>query len=203
MSGVHMILFQATNLANLILFCSFLDGSIISFIFYCLGVITVTSVLTLVLFSGRAGKILDTTAKRVVILAGGSNLYKNQGGGSSSSDDSDKEKDNDKDQDKDKDKKVETETNDSNSDSNTAYKYSIFVVFMINQIKLNTNIKITQSFSLLGLIMSQLNLNVDETASKLTQLSYGVLLLSLIALICFINVVGFMITYIFLQKGNS
>jgi len=69
--------------------------------------------------------------------------------------------------------------------------------------KLKTkNIQISQSFSLFGFIMSQWNLNVDETASNLTQISYGFLLLSLISLICFINVLGFFITYILIQKGN-
>jgi hypothetical protein len=47
---------------------------------------------------------------------------------------------------------------------------------MINQLKFNTNIQRTQSFSLFGFIFSQLNLNVDETASSLTQISYGVFL---------------------------
>jgi hypothetical protein len=73
---------------------------------------------------------------------------------------------------------------------------------MINQLKLNKNIEITQSFSLFGFIFSQLNINIDETASSLTQISYGVFLLSLVALICFINVVGFMLTYFLIQKGN-
>jgi heme/copper-type cytochrome/quinol oxidase subunit 2 len=43
----------------------------------------------------------------------------------------------------------------------------------MNHFKLNKNIQITQSFSLLGFILSQLNLNVDDTASHLTQISYG------------------------------
>jgi len=34
--------------------------------------------------ASRAGKILDTAAKLVVIAAGSSNLYKNHGGGSGS-----------------------------------------------------------------------------------------------------------------------
>ena len=72
----------------------------------------------------------------------------------------------------------------------------------INQFKLNTNIKITQSFSLLGFVMSQLNLNVDETSSNFTQVFYGFLSLSLVALFCLINIVGFLITYILIQNGN-
>jgi uncharacterized membrane protein len=73
---------------------------------------------------------------------------------------------------------------------------------MINHFKLKRNIKISQSFSLFGLIFSQLNLTVDDTASSLTQFSYGFFLLSFVALICFINVLGFMITYILIQQGD-
>jgi hypothetical protein len=73
---------------------------------------------------------------------------------------------------------------------------------MINKFKLNTNIKTTQSFSLFSFVMSQLNINIDETASSLTRVSYGVFLLSLVGLLCFINVLGFMITYVLIQKGN-
>ena len=76
------------------------------------------------------------------------------------------------------------------------------VFFIIHLFKLNINIKITHSFSLFGLIMSQLNLNVEDTASNLIQISYGFFLLSLVALVCFLNVVGFMITYILIQQGN-
>jgi len=72
-----------------------------------------------------------------------------------------------------------------------------------NQFKLNRNIQITQSFAVFGYIFSQLNLNVEDTASSFTQNSYGFLLLSLIALICFINVLCFMVTYILIQKGDS
>lgn len=73
---------------------------------------------------------------------------------------------------------------------------------IISHFKLNKNIKITQSLSLFGLIFSQLNLNVDDSASSLTQISYGVFLLSFVALFCFINVLGFLITYILIQQGN-
>ena len=85
------------------------------------------------------------------------------------------------------------------------YKFSSLLVWdkiNINITLSGNKIKITQSFSIFSLILSLLNLNVDDTASNLTQISYGYLLLSLVALICFINVLGFMITYILIQKGN-
>ena len=49
------------------------------------------------------------------------------------------------------------------------------VFLIINHFKLNRNIQITQSFSLFSFILSQLNLNVDDTASSFTQISYGFL----------------------------
>ena len=111
--------------------CSGLIGTVSgSLIFVCFGILVV--ILPLVYLAGRAGKILDTVAKVVVIAAGSSNLYKKHGGGSGSSgDDSDKDKDKDKDKEKpneDKEKedtKIDNDTkktNDSNTDGNTASK---------------------------------------------------------------------------------
>ena len=51
-----------------------LDSSILDLIILCFGVLTFT--LPLVLFSGRAGKILDAAAKVVVLLAGVINIPK-------------------------------------------------------------------------------------------------------------------------------
>ena len=48
---------------------------------------------------------------------------------------------------------------------------------MINHFNLK-NIKISQSFSLFSFLFSQRNLNVNNTASSLTQISYGFFLLS-------------------------
>jgi len=62
--------------------------------------------------------------------------------------------------------------------------------------------KLSQSFSLFGVVLSQLNINVEDTASNLTQISYGIFLISLVALCCFINIMGFLITYILIQKSN-
>lgn len=57
----------------------------------------------------------------------------------------------------------------------------------------------SKSFSL-AFILSQLDINITENASKFTQLSFSVFLFSLIALLCFLNVIGFLIAYIFIEK---
>jgi hypothetical protein len=114
------------NLQDLLIFSYLpLASSIFGLIFACFGFLTV--IIPLVYLAGRAGKILDTAAKVVVILAGSSNLYKNHGGSYGSSDDSDKDKNKEKDKDKDKTNEDKNEnetktTNDSSSDSNTASK---------------------------------------------------------------------------------
>lgn len=59
----------------------------------------------------------------------------------------------------------------------------------------------SKSFSL-PLILSYLDINIPDNASTLTNWSFSVFLLSLIALICFINVLGFLFVYILIQKGN-
>lgn len=57
------------------------------------------------------------------------------------------------------------------------------------------------SFSL-PLILSNLNINVGNDDSNLVQLSYGVFLISLVALICFIKIIGYIIVYFLIQSSN-
>ena len=76
----------------------------------------------------------------------------------------------------------------------------LIIVNRISQIKHN-KINLSYSFSF-PLILSSLDINITDADSSLTQFSYGVFLLSLIALICFINIIGFMIGYILVQRGN-
>ena len=201
-----MILINLTQLTNfnlqdLLLLCSYLalNISIFYLIFACLAILTVT--LPFVIFYGRIGKNLNTAAKLVVIAACSSNLYKNQEAVLV------------------RVKMTKTKTNTKIKQLKKKEEYKKLIIKLkklvirtqmviqqrsnqwINHFKLNRNIKITQSF-LFGFIFSQLDLNVDDTASNLTQISYGFFLLSLVALICFINVIGFMITYIIIQQGN-
>lgn len=76
----------------------------------------------------------------------------------------------------------------------------LIIVNRISQIKHN-KINLSYSFSF-PLILSSLDINITDADSSFTQFSYGVFLLSLIALICFINIIGFMIGYILIQRGN-
>jgi hypothetical protein len=101
-------------------FFSSLDFSFFYLIFSCFGVITV--ILAFVLFSLRAGKILDAAAKIGAIVAGISVTYTNHGGGSGSTGDAsdkntEKETKNDN-----KDETDTKKTNDSKSDGNTTTK---------------------------------------------------------------------------------
>jgi len=66
---------------------------------------------------------------------------------------------------------------------------------------LTNNKNVSQSFSL-AFILSFLDINIPETASTLTHFSFSIFLLALVSLLCFINVLGFLIAYIFIQNGN-
>ena len=63
------------------------------------------------------------------------------------------------------------------------------------------NNKLSESSSF-GFIFSLLDINIPEHASTLTQFSFSVFLLSLVALFCFINVLDYFIVYILIQKGD-
>lgn len=64
---------------------------------------------------------------------------------------------------------------------------------------MESNIK--HSF-LFGWIINNLDINVSNSDPDITQLVYGVFLLSLIAFLCFINILGYLIAYYLLQRGN-
>lgn len=74
------------------------------------------------------------------------------------------------------------------------------MILQVIQKAINKN-SLIKSFSL-PFILSNLNINVPENASSLTNVSYGVFLLSLIALFCFINIIGFFTVYILVLKGD-
>jgi putative copper export protein len=66
---------------------------------------------------------------------------------------------------------------------------------MINKQKYNG----THSF-IFPLFLSYFDINANELNSNISQLSYGVFLLSLIALLCFINIVGYVLSYYLIQQ---
>jgi hypothetical protein len=55
---------------------------------------------------------------------------------------------------------------------------------------------------LLTWILSNLNIDVGSSDSDVAQLAYAVFLLSLIAILCFLNILGYFGAYYFIQKGN-
>jgi len=58
-----------------------------------------------------------------------------------------------------------------------------------------------QSF-LFSWILTNLDINVNSSDPDITQLAYGVFLLSLIAFLCFLNIIGYLLAYYLIQKGN-
>jgi hypothetical protein len=61
--------------------------------------------------------------------------------------------------------------------------------------------KHSESFSF-AFILSFLDITIPDHASTLTQFSFSVFLLSLVALFCLINILAYLLTYIFIQKGD-
>lgn len=55
---------------------------------------------------------------------------------------------------------------------------------------------------LFGWIITNLDVNITNTDPDITQLIYGVFLLSLIAFLCFINIVGYLLAFYLIQKSN-
>lgn len=58
-------------------------------------------------------------------------------------------------------------------------------------------------FILFPYILSKLDISVSDSNSSITQYYYGVFLLSLIALLCLINIIGFMVTYIIINEKKN
>ena len=70
---------------------------------------------------------------------------------------------------------------------------------LLNIVNKNHKYKFHYSF-ILPLIFSKLDIDVSNI--KVTDFSYAILILSIIALYSFINIIGYMLSYIFIQNGN-
>jgi len=63
----------------------------------------------------------------------------------------------------------------------------------------NNNMKYLFSFPF---IFYNLDVNVSDSDPMITQLAYGVFLLSLVAFFCLINIIGYLLAYYLIQKGD-
>nr|YP_010990970.1 hypothetical protein UYP79_mgp001 [Pappia fissilis]WOX61243.1 hypothetical protein [Pappia fissilis] len=81
--------------------------------------------------------------------------------------------------------------------------FIFFIILAIKQLKMfkiKNKINLSYSFSLTFILS---NLDIDVTNSDIAlQAFYGVFLLSLIAFVCFINIIGYIIVYIYIDKMN-
>jgi hypothetical protein len=64
---------------------------------------------------------------------------------------------------------------------------------------MNNQIKYLFSFPF---VLSNLNINVNDSDPIITQFAYGVLLISLVAFFCFINIAGYIIVIYLIQKSD-
>jgi hypothetical protein len=70
---------------------------------------------------------------------------------------------------------------------------------LVNKVPTENNLKHSFLFSW---ILTNLDINISNSDSDITQLAYGIFLLSLIAILCFINILGYFMAYYFIQRGN-
>lgn len=54
----------------------------------------------------------------------------------------------------------------------------------------------------LGFILSYLDINIPEKAEPITNFSFGIFLLSLISLLCLINIIAYFTVYVLILQGN-
>src|SRR5258708_38762991 len=64
---------------------------------------------------------------------------------------------------------------------------------------MKNNIKYLYSFPV---ILNNFSVSASDSDPVVSQLAYGVFLISLVALFCFINILGYIISYYLIQKGN-
>ena len=74
------------------------------------------------------------------------------------------------------------------------------IVKQLKMFKIKNKINLSYSFAL-PFILSNLNIDVTNSSS-LVQIFYGIFLLSLIGFLCFINIIGYIIVYIYIGNMN-
>jgi hypothetical protein len=71
---------------------------------------------------------------------------------------------------------------------------------VVNKVpKMDNKIKYLFSFPF---VLSNLNINVNDSDPIITQFAYGVLLISLVAFFCFMNIAGYVIVIYLIQKSD-
>ena len=79
----------------------------------------------------------------------------------------------------------------------------IMIILKIIKLRnlIKNKIELSKS-SLIPVILSKLDINLTDSSTTTTHLSYGVFMLSLIALLCFIKIMNYMLVYVIIQRGN-
>lgn len=91
--------------------------------------------------------------------------------------------------------------NKGNKSESNASKSILFSIFINSLKSKKENIKIRHSF-ILTFILNTIDINIPEGSEALTNYAFGVMLMSLVALLCFINVLGYFISFYILDKYN-
>jgi len=100
-----------------------------------------------------------------------------------------------------KDTKDNKGNNSGNNSGNNASKSILFSIFMKSFKSKQETIKTRQSL-ILPFILNILDINIPEGSENLTNYAFGVMIMSLVALLCFINVLGYFLSFHVLDKYN-
>lgn len=184
-----MIINLDLDLRNIITYCSSILPSSLNLIYISI-IIMILSIL--IHYSTRWIKIIVNGVERLVpVAAGGLAINEtlgrpipvpNLGPGN-------------KDNKESKDKKTD------NKSGNSASKSILFSSFIKSLKSKQQNIKQRNSI-ILPFILNILDINIPEGSEGLTNYAFGVMTLSLVALLCFMNVLGYFFSFYILDKYN-
>lgn len=194
---MHNIMIINLNLdfINIITYCSSILPSYLSLIFYSI-IFMILSIL--IHYSTRWIRVIVNGVERIVPATAGA-LFINDALGrpipipNLGSKDKDKGKDNNQGN--------NSGNNSGNKSGNNATKSILFSRIIKPFKSKHKDLKNRQSF-ILPFILNILDINIPEGSENLTNYAFGVMTLSLIALLCFINVLGYFLSLYVLDKYN-
>lgn len=179
-------------LRNIITYCSSILPISLSFIHYSLIIMVL---IILIHYSSQWIKTIVTGVERLVqVTAGGLIINEglgkpipvpNLGSGN-------------------KDNKDNKYTKGTNTDNKSGNKSSQSILFssLIKFFKSKQENIAQRNSLILPIILNIIDINIPEGSENLTNYAFGVMILSLVALLCFINVLGYFMSFYILDKYN-
>jgi hypothetical protein len=192
---------------NIINYCKSIIPNNLEFIYY--SIITIITVGVLIHYSARWVKVIVNGVERLVPVTAGGFAINEALGRPIPIPNLGPKKPNDKPSTNPSNKPSNNTSNKPNNNSNSSK--NIINTFMNRKnnlvitpyIKCNKDVKLTNRQSLiLPFILNILDINLPEGSENLTNYAFGVMTLSLVALLCLINILGYFLSLYILDKYN-